>query len=311
MEKMEKSQEQRKGFLCCLLAGAAWGFSGVCGQFLFDTRFWSVDFLIPVRMLLAGVFLMLLARKVEGGAGFRKLVENRHNMLDLLVFGVLGLGLCQYSYYSTIRAANAATATVLCYLGPVLIILWQALRQRRMPEGKEILAVAVAVAGTFLLATHGDSTSLAMSPVALFWGVVSALASAVYSIQPRRLIGACGTLTATGCGMLLAGVFLCLLRQPWAHLAGVFDFAAFLAFGAVVFIGSILCFALYFSGVKRIGPTRGSILSATEPLVSTVLSVVWLRVAFYPMDYLGFALIVSTIFLLALPTKRRNAENAV
>lgn len=300
--------EQKKGFLCCLFAGAAWGFSGVCGQFLFDARAWSVDFLIPLRMLLAGVLLMLLARKMEGPAGFRKLVQSSQNVIDLIVFGILGLGLCQYSYYTTISTANAATATVLCYLGPVLIILWQALRQRRLPEGKEVAAVAVAMLGTFFLATHGDPTSLAMSPTALFWGVVSALASAVYSIQPRRLTGVCGTLTATGCGMVLAGVFLCIVRQPWLHVVGVFDGAAFLAFATVILVGSLLCFALYFTGVGLIGPTRGSILSATEPLVATILSVVWLRVTFYPMDYLGFVLIVSTIFILALPSKKKAAE---
>ncbi len=45
---------QKKGYLCCLLAGAAWGVAGVCGQFLFDQRGWSVDFIIPLRILLAG-----------------------------------------------------------------------------------------------------------------------------------------------------------------------------------------------------------------------------------------------------------------
>ena len=52
------------------------------------------------------------------------------------------------------------------------------------------------------------------------------------------------------------------------------------------------------------GPAKAGILSATEPLVSTLLSVFWLHVPFLPMDYAGFALVVSTIFLLALPGKR-------
>ena len=294
----------QKGTLCCICAGAAWGFAGVCGQFLFDQRNWDVDFLIPMRMLIAGFLLMLVARKCEGGAGFR-LLRQRRNAVDLLIFGILGLGLCQYAYYSTIRAANAATATVLCYLGPVLIILWQALRSRRLPERKEMMAVAVAVLGTFLLATHGDPTSLAISGAALFWGVLSAFATALYSVQPRRLTGACGTLTATGSGMFLAGIFLSLLRRPWDHVQGAFDLPAWLAFGTVVAVGSVLCFSLYFIGVSLIGPTRASILGATEPLVSTILSVFWLHVAFHGMDLAGFALIVSTIFLLALPGKKK------
>lgn len=65
------------------------------------------------------------------------------NRADVLVFGVLGIGLCQYSYYTTIRAANATTATILCYLGPVLIVLWVALRARRLPETNETIAVVL------------------------------------------------------------------------------------------------------------------------------------------------------------------------
>ena len=108
--------------------------------------------------------------------------------------------------------------------------------------------------------------------------------------------------------MVLAGLFLSLLRRPWSHAEGVFDPAAWCAFFTIVLVGSVLCFGLYFLGVGRIGPARGSILGATEPLTSTVLSVFWLHVAFLPMDYVGFALIVSTIFLLALPHGKGHGE---
>ena len=296
----------RKGMIYCILSGAAWGLAGCCGQYLFETSRWDVDFLIPVRVALAGVVMLLLARKVEGGAASRRVFATRRNVLDVLIFGVLGIGLCQYSYYVAIAESNATTATVLCYLGPVMIIVWVALRMRKLPSPTELLAVASAVLGTFLLATHGDPTALALSEKALFWGIVSAVATAIYTIQPKRLALECGPLTATGWGMVVAGVFLTLVRQPWAHVTGTFDLSAWLAFGVVVLIGSVASFGLYFSGMLHVGPTKASILCATEPLVSTLLSVFWLHVAFLPMDYVGFALVVSTIFILAIPVKKKQ-----
>lgn len=296
----------RKGMIYCILSGAAWGLAGCCGQYLFETSRWDVDFLIPVRVALAGVIMLLLARKVEGGAASRRVFATRRNVLDVLIFGVLGIGLCQYSYYVAIAESNATTATVLCYLGPVMIIVWVALRMRKLPSPAELLAVASAVLGTFLLATHGDPTALALSEKALFWGIVSAVATAIYTIQPKRLASECGPLTATGWGMVVAGVFLTLVRQPWAHVTGTFDLSAWLAFGVVVLIGSVASFGLYFSGMLYVGPTKASILCATEPLVSTLLSVFWLHVVFLPMDYVGFALVVSTIFILAIPVKQKQ-----
>ena len=295
---------QKKGYLCCLLAGAAWGVAGVCGQFLFDQRGWSVDFIIPLRILLAGVLMLLLVAGLEGRQNLLRVFVSGRNRADVLVFGVLGIGLCQYSYYTTIRAANATTATILCYLGPVLIVLWVALRARRLPETNETIAVVLAALGTFLLTTHGDPSTLVLSKEALFWGLVSAFATALYSVQPRRLTAECGTLISTGWGMVIAGVFLCLLRRPWSHMEGVFDPPAWAAFAVIVLVGSVLCFGLYFTGVALVGPAKAGILSATEPLVSTLLSVFWLHVPFLPMDYAGFALVVSTIFLLALLGKR-------
>ena len=164
--------------------------------------------------------------------------------------------------------------------------------------------MVLAALGTFLLTTHGDPSTLVLSKEALFWGLVSAFATALYSVQPRRLTAECGTLTSTGWGMVIAGVFLCLLRRPWSHMEGVFDPPAWAAFAVIVLVGSVLCFGLYFTGVALVGPAKAGILSATEPLVSTLLSVFWLHVPFLPMDYAGFALVVSTIFLLALPGKR-------
>ena len=244
---------QKKGYLCCLLAGAAWGVAGVCGQFLFDQRGWSVDFIIPLRILLAGVLMLLLVAGLEGRQNLLRVFVSGRNRADVLVFGVLGIGLCQYSYYTTIRAANATTATILCYLGPVLIVLWVALRARRLPETNETIAVVLAALGTFLLTTHGDPSTLVLSKEALFWGLVSAFATALYSVQPRCLTAECGTLTSTGWGMVIAGVFLCLLRRPWSHMEGVFDPPAWAAFAVIVLVGSVLCFGLYFTGVALVG----------------------------------------------------------
>ncbi len=137
------------------------------------------------------------------------------NRADVLVFGVLGIGLCQYSYYTTIRAANATTATILCYLGPVLIVLWVALRARRLPETNETIAVVLAALGTFLLTTHGDPSTLVLSKEALFWGWFRRLPQRSILCSPRCLTAECGTLTSTGWDGDCRGV-LCLLRRPGA-----------------------------------------------------------------------------------------------
>jgi drug/metabolite transporter (DMT)-like permease len=58
-------------------------------------------------------------------------------------------------------------------------------------------------------------------------------------------------------------------------------------------------FTLLMQGITDIGPVRASMLASTEPVSATILAVVWLNTTFAPTDFIGFAAIMATIFLLA------------
>lgn len=49
-----------KGFLLALIAASLWGVSGTFGQFLFQQRGVSVEWMITVRMLISGIILLLI-----------------------------------------------------------------------------------------------------------------------------------------------------------------------------------------------------------------------------------------------------------
>jgi len=114
--------------------------------------------------------------------------KTRKDAGEILCFGILGMSMCQYTYFTAIGASNAGTATVLQYIGPVIIVVYVSLRTLKLPGPKEICATILAVLGTFFLATHGDPESLVLSEKALFWDLASAAALAVYTVQPGRLL---------------------------------------------------------------------------------------------------------------------------
>lgn len=51
--------------------------------------------------------------------------------------------------------------------------------------------------------------------------------------------------------------------------------------------------------IADVGPVKSSMLAATEPVSATVCSALWLHTEFSFADLVGFALILTTIFLLA------------
>ena len=56
---MDKKDTAR-GILLTLTGGSLWGFSGTCGQFLMQEKGITSDWLVPIRLLTAGILLLLI-----------------------------------------------------------------------------------------------------------------------------------------------------------------------------------------------------------------------------------------------------------
>ena len=213
--------------------------------------------------------------------------------------------LCQYSYFQTIEWSNAGTATVIQYLGPALIVVWVCLRMKRLPEKKEVLGVILAVTGIFLIATHGNPTSLALSQKALIMGLISAVSVVIYTVKPARLQAQFDTPLVLAWGMLIGGVVLMAVFRPWDYQV-IFDRETFMALAFIILFGTMAGFSMYLTGVKMIGSVKASLFSCVEPVASMVLTAVWMKVSFTTPDLIGTLFVIATIIILAVPTKKRQ-----
>lgn len=288
-----------RGAVLTIIGGTLWGFSGTCGQFLMQTKGLTSNWLVPIRLLMAGLLLLLICYLKEG-----KKIFNiwKKDALGILIFGSVGMSMCQYTYFTAIGASNAGTATVLQYIGPVLILIYISLRNMQLPRWNELVAIGLAVLGTFLLATHGDPKSMVLSEQALFWGLLSAVALAVYTVQPGKMLKEYGSAVVTAWGMLIGGILLCTIFRPWS-IAVTVDTTVLMGMAVVVIVGTVIAFACYMEGIRLVGSKKGSLYASVEPVSATVFSVLWMHVSFGMMDFLGFLCIISTIYLLAVDKK--------
>ncbi|MGL5433971.1 MAG: DMT family transporter [Lachnospiraceae bacterium] len=288
-----------RGAALTLTGGILWGFSGTCAQFLMQTKHLTSNWLVPYRLLLAGLILLVICA-LKSGTGIFDIWKK--DAPGIVIFGVFGMSMCQYTYFTAIGASNAGTATVLQYIGPVLILIYMSLRNRQMPDQKEMVAICLAVTGSFLLATHGNPGTMILSREALFWGLLSAVALAVYTVQPGKLLNRYGSVVVTAWGMLIGGLLLCLIFRPW-NMSVTIDREVVAGMGAVILLGTILAFSCYMEGVKCAGPKKASLFASVEPVSAAVFSVVWMNASFVAMNLLGFVCILSTVFLLAAEKK--------
>lgn len=291
------------GVLLTLAGGVCWGFSGACGQFLMQQRGVDAGWLVSLRMLLAGSLLLIFsALRAKSISAITSVWKKKASALQLLAFGVLGMAMCQLTYFVTIGLSNAGTATVLEYLSPVLIMLYLSVRNRQFPGLNKLIVLALALGGTLILSTHGNFGELAISKEALIWGLASAVAYALNNLLPGSLMDDYGTLPIVGWGMLIGGCVTSIPYRVWAPV-GTFDAATFLALAGVIVVGTLFSYTGYMEGVRRIGPEKANLYACIEPLSATLFAVLWLKSDIQPMDLLGFACILLAVTLLSL--KRR------
>ena len=136
----------KRGMVCATFGALSWGLSGTCGQYLF--MHYTIDALLltNIRMLGAGIVLMILVISLQRQT-LTALLHNRRDMVQLAAFSVFGLVTCQLTYLSAIQYANSGTATVLQSLNVALMSCIAAIRFRRWPDRWQIMAVILALAG--------------------------------------------------------------------------------------------------------------------------------------------------------------------
>ena len=293
------------GIILTLLGATLWGVSGTSVQFIGNFRNMNLEWLLTMRLITAGLLTVLYGWIRQGNAIFN-VFRNWRDTLGLVIFGVFGMALCQYTYFRSIVIAGAGIATVLQYLAPSMIIIYLLMRYGKRPSTGEIISVILALVGTIcLMGNNGFSFESFRSDV-LFWGLLSAVGVAVYSVSPVRLLATYGTIPIVGFGMLLSGLVAAVLfQQP--HSYATWDVWTVVGCFNVVFLGTIVSFNAYLEGVKRIGAVSGSILSSIEPISAAFFGWALLGNQFNWVGILGMAMIIATVIIIALEKRGQSS----
>lgn len=296
-ERSNVAGERRtaSGVLATLFGGLFWGFSGTCADFLFENYAVDTLWLACMRQLVSGGIFLVVILLTQRDKLFA-LLRNKRDMGILAVFAASGVLLNQLGYLTTIRLTNAGTATVLQCLQLIIIMVYACLTTHRAPRKRELAGVVLALVGTYLLATGGNPSNLAIPFEGLVVGLLAAVGAACMSIIPARLLREYGASVVTGMGMLLSGIVASAFVQPWADMPAL-DGIGWAAFIVLAAVGSCLAYSLYMQGVRDIGSMRASLIGTIEPVSAAVTSALVLGTVFTGTDIVGFAAIIVMVFL--------------
>ena len=303
----QSRNETKNGILLVIIAAVMWAFSGTVGQVLSQNMHFEPLWIVTVRINIAGIILMIISL-IKNGKDVFRIFYNKKHLLQIILFSILGNAIMQFSYFAAISASNAATATILQYLSPVVIIISGIVISKKKPSKIEMICTILAVTGTFFIGTHGSLESLALSPQALIWGLISAVSLAFYSVYPVKLMKIYGTSVILTWAMIFGGLFLSIYSNPIGKYSNI-SMDAIFQFALLIIFGTVIAFLLYSIGVGYIGGGRANMLATIEPVSSAIISYFLFHTSFMIYDYIGFICILAITLLLGLdgvPVKNKN-----
>ena len=297
-----------KGTIYSLLSGLIWGICGILGEYFFSHYQVSSGWITSMRLLVAGSFVIVLS-SIKLQSQLFEIWKNRNNYLPFLAYAILGIFSVQFFFYLCVEYSNATTATILQFISPVFILFFNRIIYKKKASKSAIFYVLVAMVGVFLMATKGDLSKLSITPLALLTGLLSALGVMFNVILPQRFAKKYGFVPTVGWGMIIAGIFSNFL-YPVYKISFQVDAISICICLTIAFLGTAFAFFLSMKAVSLVSPLVVSVVSASEPLSSAILSVLFLGLVLDGYLLLAMILIIIPMIFLSIEESKNKMKES-
>ncbi len=280
---------ERSGAALCLVAGASFALQPVLVRIAFDGG-GTVASVGAIRFALAAAVLALLARRALAAAPLLTL-------LPPFALGATIYGLETGLFFASLERIDVSLASLLMCSYPALVVVGAVVLRRERASRRRAAALAVALTGVALVLAGGVGGAL--DPVGIALALAAAVSYALYVLVSDRMLGTTEPLVLAT--MLCAGAAVAFTAGGAA--TGSLEAArptTLLVVGAIALVATVLPIAAFLGGVKRIGPSRATILGTIEPPVTIALSALVFGERLGGVQLLGAGLVVSGVVILQL-----------
>jgi len=292
--------KQKIGSLLIILAGCFWGSMGIFVRKLASYGFTSVQ-IVSIRVTLAALIFsgLLLARDRSGF---------RISLRDLPLFLGLGFGSILFftvCYFTAITMMSLSTAAILLYTSPIWIMLMSVLFFREKLNRRKILALILAFAGCILVSGISGN---GITPVGLLVGLGSGIGYGLYSILGTVALRRYAPFTVTTYTFLFAAAGSWMICNPGEMIqkfSAAPDLILLLFFCILTaLVTAVIPFGAYTLGLQTVEASKAGIIATIEPMVATLIGIVFFSEPLNILSGLGILLILGAIILLNLKRLR-------
>jgi drug/metabolite transporter (DMT)-like permease len=282
------------GATLCLGSAAAFGAAAVFGKLAFDAGA-GVVMLLFVRFGLAAlVFWLALALR----GGLQR--TGRRTLLAALGLGAVGYTTQSGLFFAALTRMDASLLSLVLYTYPAFVTVAAIALGRETASRRRIGALLVASSGVVLVMVGAGGGGFDLLGAAM--GVGAALTYTGYILISDRVSGDLEPLSLSALVTTGAAVTIGLAGAMTGSLDTGFEPAGWLWLALIALVSTVGAVAMFFGGLRRVGPSNAAILSTFEPPVTVALAFLTFGEALTLVQLAGAALVLGAVVVLNLRT---------
>lgn len=292
------------GYALALSAATMWSLNGSISRELLDDGVSAVR-LSELRSFGSWVLLVAVLAFAR-----RDLLRVERRQIPALAFlGIAGLAMVHATYFIAIDRLQIGVALTIEYLAPLLMLIWL-----RVVHGRRVApslwgAVALSVAGCFLVVRAFDAGGL--DGLGLAAAFAAAVSFAIYIVGAERAGHSHEPVTTLVWAFGFASLFWAIAAPWWSFPFGDFGSAGPAALGlGVVVVGTLLPFICMVAAVRHISAPRAAIVSTLEPVLAALFAWIIHDEVLAAVQIAGGALVLVAVVWVQLHRPDLEAESA-
>ena len=289
----------RTGMLCVTAAAILFASKGLFAKALYQ-RGVGFELLVTVRALLAMPLFVWFAARARPGAAAAP--ASWQAILGASLAGIVCYYVGAMVDFWALTLIDASVERVLLFSYPALVVLIGSVMRRQRPSGRVVLALLGTYAGIFLAMGGIDLHELRQNLFGAALVLVAALTTAVYFLLGERYTHELGAARFASISMCSSAIVLAIhfaLFRSVSELAPL-ELHDWLLLGVLGVACMFLPGLLQAEGVRRVGAQAAAIGSTVGPPTTIVLAALFLGERLNGWQWLGSALIVASVLVLAL-----------
>ena len=287
------------GPVLIILAACFWGSMGIFVRKLTAYGFTSIQ-IVAIRVTLAALIFSLILF-IKDRKGFKISPKDIPLFLGLGLGSILFFTVC---YFAAITMMPLSTAAILLYTSPFWIMFMSVLFFHEKMNAVKIIALIMAFGGCVLVSgISGERITV----VGLLLGLGSGLGYGLYSIFGTIALKKYSPYTVTAYTFIFAAVgswFICRPKDMATKFAAADNLLWLIVFCFLTaLITAVIPFLLYTLGLRMVEAGKAGILATVEPMVATIIGIVFFFEKLTLFSGLGILLILVAVIILNLKKK--------